>query len=91
MRLQVMSAKTAQAPRAARKGIFRRLARWQLQVLIVLVALLIGLRVALPRIVKSYVNKTLDEMPEYAVSIGDVDIACGGGLITIHECGYHQD
>ncbi len=50
-----------------------------------LVALLIGLRVALPWIVKWYVNKTLDEMPEYAGSIGDVDIKLWRGAYQIHD------
>lgn len=71
--------------RPARKGIFRRLARWQLQALVILVALLIGLRAALPWIVKSYVNKTLDEMPEYAGSIGDVDIKLWRGAYQIQD------
>lgn len=77
--------KKTEKAKPARKGIFRRLARWQLQVLIILVALLFGLRVALPWIVKSYVNRTLDEMPEYAGSIGDVDIKLWRGAYQIQD------
>jgi len=63
----------------------RRFTRLQLQILIVLAALLIGLRVALPFIVKWYVNKTLDEMPEYDGHIGDVDIHLWRGAYSIDD------
>lgn len=63
----------------------RRLLKWQFQVLVVIVVLLIGLRVALPFIVKWYVNKTLDEMPEYDGSIGDVDIKLWRGAYQIQD------
>jgi hypothetical protein len=35
------------------------------QVALVVTAVLVGLRVALPQLVQDYVNKKLDEMPEY--------------------------
>jgi hypothetical protein len=63
----------------------RRFSRLQLQILIVLVALLVGLRVALPFIVKWYVNKTLDEMPEYDGRIDDVDIHLWRGAYSINN------
>lgn len=59
--------------------------KWQFQVVIVLLALLVGLRVALPWVVKWYVNKTLDEMPEYDGSIGDVDIKLWRGAYQIQD------
>jgi hypothetical protein len=44
---------------------------------------LIGLRIALPHIVRKYVNKKLDEMPEYDGRIGDVDIRLWRGAYSI--------
>jgi hypothetical protein len=49
-------------------GWIRGFSRGTLQITLVVLALLIGLRVALPHIVKKYVNKKLDEMPEYVVA-----------------------
>ncbi|MGH8045643.1 MAG: DUF748 domain-containing protein [Chthoniobacterales bacterium] len=63
----------------------RRLTRTQFQILLVLAALLIGLRVALPFIVKWYVNKTLDEMPEYDGRVGDIDIHLWRGAYSIND------
>lgn len=63
----------------------RRASRLQFQVLIVLIALLVGLRVALPFIVKWYVNKTIDEMPEYDGRIGDVDIHLWRGAYSVDD------
>ena len=80
-----MKSEGAASAKPARGHFFRRLARWQIQVLIVLIALLVGLRIALPWIVKWYVNKTLDEMPEYAGSIGDVDIKLWRGAYQIQK------
>jgi hypothetical protein len=48
-------------------------------------ALLIGLRVALPHIVKKYVNKKLDEMPKYGGRIGDVDMHLWRGAYSIQD------
>jgi hypothetical protein len=41
------------------------------------------LRIALPHIVRKYVNKKLDEMPEYDGRIGDVDIHLWRGAYSI--------
>lgn len=48
-----------------------------------LLALLIAFRIALPHIVKWHVNKTLDEMPEYAGRVGDVDMKLWRGAYQI--------
>lgn len=65
--------------------IARRILRTNLQLLLVLIVLLVALRVALPHLVKWYVNKTLDEMPEYAGSIGDVDLKLWRGAYEIEK------
>ncbi|MEO8207094.1 MAG: hypothetical protein ABI615_13010, partial [Chthoniobacterales bacterium] len=52
----------------------KRLLKWQFQLLVVLIAVLVGLRIALPYIVKSYANKKINEMPDYSGHIGDVYI-----------------
>jgi hypothetical protein len=54
-----------------------------LQITFIVLALLIGLRVALPYIVKNYVNDKLDEMPEYSGHIGDVDMHLWRGAYSI--------
>jgi hypothetical protein len=46
-------------------------------------ALLIGLRVALPHLVKKHVNKKLDEMPEYDGRISDVDMHLWRGAYSV--------
>jgi hypothetical protein len=61
----------------------RRFSRGTLQIVFVVIALLIGLRVALPYIVKEYVNKKLDEMPEYDGRIADVDLHLWEGAYSI--------
>lgn len=52
-------------------------------ILSVLLALLIGLRVALEPIVERYANKTLDELDGYSGHIEDVDIALLRGAYVI--------
>lgn len=63
----------------------RKLLKWQMQVLLVILVALVGLRIALPSIVKWYVNKTIDEMPEYSGQIGDVDIKLWRGAYQIQD------
>ena len=69
-------------------GWIRGFSRGTLQITLVVLALLIGLRVALPHIVKKYVNKKLDEMPEYDGRTGDVDMHLWMGA---HSIQVHQD
>lgn len=66
-------------------GFLRRFGRTQVQILMVLAALLIAARVAMPWFVKYYVNKTIDEMPEYDGHIGDVDIHLWRGAYSIDD------
>lgn len=66
-------------------GLVRRLSRYTAQIVIVLVALLVGLRVALPTIVKYYVNKTLDQIDGYHGHVNDVDIHLWRGAYSIKE------
>ncbi len=61
----------------------RRLGRTQIQILLVLAALLIAARVALPWFVLKYVNKTINEMPGYGGHVNDVDIHLWRGAYTI--------
>lgn len=49
------------------------------------VVLLVGVRLALPTLVQSYVNKVLDENPEYDGHVGDVDIHLYRGAYSIHQ------
>jgi YihY family inner membrane protein len=62
----------------------RRWGRWVLGGLGVVVVALVALRLALPSIVKRYVNRKLDENPTYSGQVGDIDIALYRGAYTIH-------
>lgn len=53
--------------------------------LVVVAIVLIGLRVALPSVVKNYLNEQLAEMGEYQGRIADVDIALWRGAYVIHK------
>lgn len=46
---------------------FKQYLKWQNTALVCLAAVLIGLRIALPQLVQRYVNRVLDEMPEYEI------------------------
>ncbi len=43
-------------------------------VLVLVVALLVAGRVALPYYLESYVNRTIDESPDYSGSVGSIDV-----------------
>lgn len=62
-----------------------RISRGVVQVALVVTAVLVGLRVALPQLVQDYVNKKLDEMPEYDGRIGDVDMHLWRGAYSIQS------
>jgi hypothetical protein len=51
----------------------------------VLVALLVAGRLALPYYLESYVNRTIDESPDYTGSIGTIDVNLWRGAYTIHD------
>jgi hypothetical protein len=53
-------------------------------VLLIVLAAVIALRLALPFIVESYVNKTLDDIPGYRGHIHDIDINLWRGAYVIH-------
>lgn len=58
--------------------------RWVTTLLIV-AAVLIGIRAALPGVIRHYVNKTLDEIPEYDGRIGDIDLHIIRGAYQIQD------
>lgn len=62
----------------------RRRRRWKIGMLIALGVLLV-FRLALPFIVKSYVNKTLNNMEGYRGSVGDIDISLLRGAYVINN------
>jgi len=57
----------------------------KLQLLVLVVAVLIAARAALPHYIQQYVNRTLDRIPEYDGSIGDVDLALFRGAYSIED------
>jgi len=63
----------------------RRFGRLQVQILMVLVALLLTARAVLPYFVKKYANETINRMPGYGGHIGDVDIHLWRGAYTIND------
>jgi hypothetical protein len=65
----------------------RRRRRWRFvgHALLVLIGFLIAVRLALPSIVRGYVNRTLDGHLEYDGRIGDVDLHLWRGAYTIRD------
>lgn len=49
------------------------------------ILLLIAVRIALPYIVKNYVNKSLDELPGYTGHVADIDLHLYRGAYTIKD------
>ncbi len=56
--------------------------RWK--VILIIVALLVAARLAMPYFVKKYVNKTLSELDGYTGSVEDIDIALIRGAYVIN-------
>src|SRR3954463_3961177 len=54
-------------------------------VLLVAVLLLVGARLALPWYLRSYVNRTLDQSPDYSGRVGTIDVHLWRGAYTIHD------
>ena len=52
---------------------------------LIILVLLIGLRIALPYMVKNYVNKVLADIPGYHGHVEDIDLSLITGAYTIHE------
>ncbi len=57
----------------------------KLRTILVLVAVVVAARVALPEVVQWYVNRSLDRAEGYTARIGDVDMALIRGAYTIHD------
>lgn len=67
------------SPRARRK---RRAWRIVLASILVLALLLVAARLALPSYLQSYVNRTIDQSPEYDGRVGTIEVTLG---IAIRE------
>lgn len=52
---------------------------------LIILALLIGLRLALPYIIKNYVNKVLTDIPGYHGQVEEIDLSLLTGAYTIHR------
>ena len=66
----------------AKKKIYRRK---RVLLPLILIVLLVALRVALPYIVKNYVNRVLAEIPGYYGQVEDIDLSLITGAYTIHR------
>jgi hypothetical protein len=53
--------------------------------LVILAVGLVALRLALPHLVRNYVNRTLSKIPDYRGEVGDIDIHLWRGAYTIHD------
>src|SRR6476659_4676692 len=67
------------------RNFWHRLSLVSRVVILAIVALLVVGRLAMPRVVKHYVNGKLQQLPGYGGSIGDVDIHLYRGAYTIHD------
>jgi hypothetical protein len=76
-----VDARDAPAAPARRRSRWRRLA----PTLVAVVAVLVAARLALPSVVRSYVNRTLDRDPGYDGTIGDVTIHLWRGAYAIED------
>jgi len=56
--------------------------RWYI---VILIAVLLGIRVALPYIIKDYLNRTLNSLEGYTGEVQDVDLNLYRGAYKIHE------
>jgi hypothetical protein len=64
---------------------WRKLSRWTQITLLVIVLLLIGIRIALPFIVRDYVNGRLKHIPEYSGNVEKVRMNIYRGAYTIEN------
>lgn len=69
---------------ASLKGFFKRRHRL-LYTIIVIIVVLVGLRIALPAIIRHYVNKQLQKSATYAGSVGDIGVSLWRGAYQIHN------
>lgn len=66
-------------------GGHNRQAKRYLMAVAIVVVLLVGLRLALPGLVKNYVNGQLASMGDYSGRVDDVDIALWRGAYSLHD------
>ena len=52
---------------------------------VIILVLLVGLRLALPYLVKNYVNKVLADIPGYYGQVEDIDLSLITGSYTIDQ------
>jgi hypothetical protein len=64
---------------------WRRLSRRVQWTIITMVVLLVALRLALPYIIKDYVNKQLHKLPEYTGEVGGIDVHLWRGAYQIRN------
>lgn len=64
---------------------WRRLRRVTQWVIVILVLILIGLRLAMPYVVKDYVNRQLRQLPDYSGEVKRVDIHLWRGAYKIRD------
>ncbi|HEX8522214.1 MAG TPA: DUF748 domain-containing protein [Tepidisphaeraceae bacterium] len=63
----------------------RRRGRAFLIALLFFIGVLVAARVAMPRVLRWYVNRTIDQNPLYDGKIGDIDVALWRGAYTIKD------
>ena len=71
-------------------SIFKRITKVHFIVLASIIILLIAVRIALPYIVKNYLNKELADMGTYTGHIEDIDIHLIRGAYVINELGIYK-
>src|SRR6185503_1767759 len=60
-------------------------ARWIAGPALVIIAVLGAARLALPWYLQRYVNRTIDQSPDYEGRVGDIDVHLYRGSYTIHD------
>lgn len=73
------------APARARTRHRRRWLWWVAGTVLVVTVVLVGARIALPYWLESYVNRTIDQSPDYTGGIGSVDVHLWRGAYSIHD------
>lgn len=79
-------ARGTMAPRASLSTLFRP----GVVVLLVVVALLVALRIAAPRLITYYLNDVIEDMSDYAGEIQDVDLHVWRGAYSVHRLRIDQ-
>ena len=59
--------------------------RWAGGAAFVLILVLVAARLAMPHYLRQYVNRTLDQSPDYDGTVGDIDVHLWRGAYTIHD------